>query len=393
MFIVRISALSQGCLPEGIFFTNQVDIDNFQSNYPDCAEILGIVNIEGPDITKLEGLNSITAFHNKLIIKNTSLTNFSGLEKTIAIDVGCEIIDNDDLTSFFGLDNLLSINGYLTIGFNDNLVSLNGLGSLNQIQGSLWIAVNDNLANLSGLNNLAYTGGGISIVNNPIVNLAGFNKIGFIGGNLHLHGNNNLTSLTGLENISTVVGNLEITGNDSLTNIMSLNMLTSVGQYIKIRNNNLLTSLSGLDNINMEALGILRIYNNSNLSVCHIESVCNYLTNENGFVEIYGNNNGCNSSDEIESACLTGVDGNPIDPAFSIYPNPATKKISIKVKDGMEIKEVNIYNQLGHIKFHSTVRKSTFDISGLGQGVYILKVDYRNGNGSLLHFREKLMVQ
>jgi hypothetical protein len=30
---------SQGCLPEGITFTTQDQIDNFQANYPECTEI------------------------------------------------------------------------------------------------------------------------------------------------------------------------------------------------------------------------------------------------------------------------------------------------------------------------------------------------------------------
>ena len=32
---------SQGCLPEGITFTTQEQIDNFQTNYPGCTEIEG----------------------------------------------------------------------------------------------------------------------------------------------------------------------------------------------------------------------------------------------------------------------------------------------------------------------------------------------------------------
>ncbi len=37
--------ISQGCLPEGITFTTQEQIDNFQTNYPGCTEIEGDVII------------------------------------------------------------------------------------------------------------------------------------------------------------------------------------------------------------------------------------------------------------------------------------------------------------------------------------------------------------
>jgi hypothetical protein len=62
--VVAISytfALSQSCLPEGIIFTSQEQIDNFQTNYPGCTEIMGTVLIEGNNITDLNGLNVITS--------------------------------------------------------------------------------------------------------------------------------------------------------------------------------------------------------------------------------------------------------------------------------------------------------------------------------------------
>jgi hypothetical protein len=61
--VVAIShslAFSQPCLPEGITFTTQGQIDDFQSNYPGCTEIMGTVLIEGNNITNLDGLNGIS---------------------------------------------------------------------------------------------------------------------------------------------------------------------------------------------------------------------------------------------------------------------------------------------------------------------------------------------
>jgi len=45
--------LSQGCLPEGITFTTQAQIDSFPINYPGCTEIEGDVGIVGDDIYNL----------------------------------------------------------------------------------------------------------------------------------------------------------------------------------------------------------------------------------------------------------------------------------------------------------------------------------------------------
>ena len=46
LIIIHSNAFAQGCLPEGITFTTQEQIDNFQINYPGCTEILRDVHIE-----------------------------------------------------------------------------------------------------------------------------------------------------------------------------------------------------------------------------------------------------------------------------------------------------------------------------------------------------------
>lgn len=57
----EVEIYSCSCLPEGITFTTQAQIDSFQINYPGCTEILGTVVIEGPSIINLDGLNVLTA--------------------------------------------------------------------------------------------------------------------------------------------------------------------------------------------------------------------------------------------------------------------------------------------------------------------------------------------
>lgn len=59
--ISQTFAFSQPCLPEGMTFNTQEQIDDFQINYPGCTEIMGTVLIEGNNITNLDGLNVITS--------------------------------------------------------------------------------------------------------------------------------------------------------------------------------------------------------------------------------------------------------------------------------------------------------------------------------------------
>ena len=55
-------AWSQSCLPEGIVFRTQEQIDHFQNDYHDCSVIEGDVIISGNDITNLDGLNVLISF-------------------------------------------------------------------------------------------------------------------------------------------------------------------------------------------------------------------------------------------------------------------------------------------------------------------------------------------
>ncbi len=48
--IFQIIVISQGCLPDGILFTSQTEIDNFPSIYPGCNVIEGqvVISVETP---------------------------------------------------------------------------------------------------------------------------------------------------------------------------------------------------------------------------------------------------------------------------------------------------------------------------------------------------------
>ncbi len=98
------------CLPEGITFTTQEQIDNFQTNYPGCTEIEGNVTINGDNITNLNGLSVLTSIGGDFLIG------------------GCAYLQcNPLLTSLTGLDNLTSIGSYLGIKNNYALTSICGL--------------------------------------------------------------------------------------------------------------------------------------------------------------------------------------------------------------------------------------------------------------------------
>ena len=125
------------CLPGGITFTTQQQIDDFASNYSNCKEVLGNLVIEQdfnlPDIVSLEGLHQLTHISGDLLI-----------------------VDNSGLSSLSGLDSLTSIDGILMINANNSLTSITGLGNIDHTTiTDLQIISNETLS-ICGLDNICY---------------------------------------------------------------------------------------------------------------------------------------------------------------------------------------------------------------------------------------------
>jgi len=336
LLFIQITAFSQPCLPEGIIFTSQVQIDSFQINYPNCTEIEGYVTISGDDINNLNGLSVLT-----LIGGDFELGNYDG--------------GNPALTSLSGLEGITSIGGNLEIKGNVLLSGLTGLANVDTIGGGLVIKGNTALTSLTGLENLTSIGtdiyGILRIENNSnLTSLTGLDNINFIAGELSIDKNAALTSLTGLENVTSIGEGIIIWDNDNLTSLSALENLYSIGGYLRIQENDALSSLTGLDNIEAGTItGLLFINYNTLLTNCEVQSVCDYLANPNGTIQIYYNAPGCNNPIEVQEACdEASVDELYLLHKLSVHPNPFTTSTTIEYElKQPEIVQITIYNHLG----------------------------------------------
>jgi len=328
---IQSNVSSQACLPEGITFDTQEEIDNYQTNYPGCTEIEGDVSISGDDITNLNGLIVVTFIGGDLTIggtlffSNPNLTNLTGLDNVVSIGGTLSIKYNAVLTSLTGMDNVNSIGGDMIIYRNQALTSLTGLENVTSIEGNLtiggyWWGTNPDLANLAGLDNLISIGEDLEIIyNESLTSLEGLDDLETIGGDLSIGGNDLLTSLSGLGNLNSIGGNLSVgisawngigyedLGNNVLTSLTGLDSVNSIGGNLYVRFNDALTSLSGIDNIAASTIGDISIYSNSSLTNCEVQSVCDYLVSPNGTVTIQSNATGCNNPPEIANACGTSL--------------------------------------------------------------------------------------
>jgi hypothetical protein len=436
---------SQGCLPDGIIFTTQAQIDSFQINYPGCSIIEGNVRIEGVDISNLDSLITITTIQGRLKIGNfvnfnLMLSDLTGLSNLVEVGEQLEIQNNTILTSLEGLNNLvsfpeptfiinnsslesiaslsnLSSSGSLaiwidnneslsnltglenitsanniTIRNNVNLVSLTGLENINDVE-DLYIIGNTILENFIDFNNLT-TVRWISIADNSaLTSISGLNNLTSVTRDLIIENNPLLSSLTPLVNVSSIGGMLSIEGNASLSTLNGLESVTTIGASpfedgnLIIANNAGLINVSGLENIEASSINDLTIVDNSTLSECDVQSICDYLASPNGTVEISNNATGCNSPEEVEVACLVGID-ELSDVSFTLYPNPASNELFITSENNIPINEIIIFNQLGQNVLHQYMVNNSIDVSMLQSGIYVIELV--SGSSK---YRKKLIIE
>ena len=144
----------------------------------------------------------------------------------------------------------------------------------------------------------------------------------------------------------------------------------------------------GLDNIEGSSIEDLYISANGNLSVCEVQSVCDYLANPSGSIVIHNNAQGCNSQEEVLDSCgSAGVDEKYLIDALKIFPNPASNILTIKT-DNQTIDENRIYNLTGQIILKQRPSGNQIDVSALPTGLYVIECVIDNRL-----IRQKLMVQ
>lgn len=384
--LFTLHSLSQPCLPEGISFTTQAQIDNFQTNYPGCTEIEGGVTIEGGDITNLDGLSVLTSIGGTLqITSNTVLASIASLQNLTYI--GEDIIigsqfqpampppmgGNPLLSNLEGLNGITSIGGMIYFRANSGLTSFSGLGNLITIGGSLIVANNDSLSSFEGLENLTAIGGSLGIFANEL-----------------------LVSLSGLDNLSGITGHLAIGsnshmgedgGNPSLTSLTGLENITSIEGEFSIKNNETLTTLLNLQSIEAGSIDSITIIDNSALSECQVSAICDYLESPDPVVEIFDNATGCNSQEEVEEACWTSVDEMNLDNQFTISPNPLESTTIIKYNLNYKSSvTIEIFDLTGH-KIITLVdyiqqqgeQQQVFNSSSLSAGIYFCVLKTNGG--------------
>jgi hypothetical protein len=269
-----VTANAQSCLPNGINFVRQTQIDSFPFNYPGCKTISGAIRIseETPgNITNLDSLIQIDSIQSDLIITNNSaLTSLKGFDSLRMIRHKLEISYNPSLNSIKALSLLYRTGRSLTILNCPSLTSLEGLGNLRNLNGLVLEAIG--IKNLSGLDLIQKIEGSFNVINCPdletlegigrpvnktetvniafcpkIMNLKGLDVLRSISGTVNINNCNALTSLEGLT--ASNFYNLYISTNPNLISLNGLPPGIDTLDVLNINFNHKLTNLKGLESL------------------------------------------------------------------------------------------------------------------------------------------------
>lgn len=91
------------------------------------------------------------------------------------------------------------------------------------------------------------------------------------------------------------------------------------------------------------------------------------------------------------TADITAIKGTSEGYGFSLYPNPASNKLNLTIKDYSEIQKIAIYNVIGKevSNFKINENLKTIDLSSFNNGVYIVKIFDKNGQSFSQSFVKK----
>ena len=294
-FLIVVSVCNaQPCLPNGIVFTSQQQIDDFPVDYPGCTDIMGDVVFEqtGNEGFYLDSLIYVNSIGGDLILNESFFPEaLSGLNNLT--NIGGSIFVNFTLVDLNGLDALTTIGGDLefnyTYGSTLNLSALESVGgdlifsttnfssvslpSLEFVTGNFHLNNNNEWVSLNGLENLVSVGGDFIVEENVFTSLSGLQSLESIGDNFIVEKNEMLTTLEGLENLATIGGGVSIYLNPLLSDLSVLNNYDQINGSLVIYANGSLPNYEDLTNINVIHGDLFIKWNSSTSSLDGLESL------------------------------------------------------------------------------------------------------------------------
>ncbi len=245
-----IWANAQNCLPNGVSFFEQSEVDLFSVHYPGCTSIGGNVLIKNTQIAHLGGLEALREIKGNLIIENNAkLKSLSGLKSLVSVSGAIEIKNNDSLLLPIEFGKLEHA-GAIIIHHNDQLPGVAAMPSLKGVGGDFSLQDNSSLTQAGSYPNLLRIWGSFRLVNNANLQQAPyFPALKAVNRNFLLQRSAQLQQIhLSFIALDSVRGTIEISRNSKLENIIDFPTLRYAGG-IHVLNNPALYSIKAYDSL------------------------------------------------------------------------------------------------------------------------------------------------
>ena len=399
-------------LQSGVAFSEMNDeliLDANNDGEIEVSEVQNVygLNVSNANISDLTGISSFSALK-FLTCNNNSLTNIT-IDNSIVLmalranhnnltSLNLDLssaVEGVDL-SFNNFSSFTVANGYYAEAFNLSNNQLTSL-TLNNAVFTYFIIDYNYLTSIQYLGNVSFSGGGFASFTHNQFSLLSFpdnvsfdnSCVLYLGDNLvdaiyfegFQPGNINYKST---DNTVFDLGNFYMTkscdpeqqGNVNIHHSPNLQQLIFKNGY----NHPYITCNEGGDIFQIEPLNLI-LTNCSNLSQICVDS------GELPFFQTRINQLGLQNQVVVNSDCTSSVLGlnEIVSEQFTIFPVPAGNVLQIQSNDTIEIRSIEIYNNLGQIVQKELGNQQNIDVSKLTKGSYYLKI-YANDSISVKQF-------
>jgi hypothetical protein len=324
------------------------------------------------------------------IANNQNLESISPFENLSIVNGDLYLNDNMELVSFQGFSKLDSVGG--NIGITDysgsaKLEIIDGFENLTYIGENIWISDLNALRSIEGFNALQRIEGRFNIVDNgSLETIPAFESLSYLGEGLYIGHNPELTHIDGFNSLS-YLAFFEIQSNQKLFSITGFDQAIEMNGGIYLSKNDELNDISGFANIDASTISAspnhgdteISIWNNPNLDDCAIQSLCDYFRQDETNAYISSNRTSCSGAWQIINECTVNT-GNTASNKILVYPNPASKNISIESGDHsslIRVECINMYGQaMSMYPVSNSPGKHTYDLSALNPGIYQMKITF-----------------
>ncbi len=360
----------------------------------------GTLNISVMPVSSLASLSSLTSVGTIQISGNTNLTDISALNNVTIANITSVLLNSNPMLATCAVDWICdylataspnaTITGNATgcesVAIVNNACNasscptgsialstqaeVNALAACTHITGNLFINGGGGVLDLTPLNNITTIDGFLAIQNiqNDQTNI--FQNLTFIGGELRIR-NNIFNSISGFSNVTSILGGIQISQNLNINVLSLFGSLSNLSGAVQFIGNNILTNISILNGVNVNNISSVNISNNSLLSTCAVDWVCDYLATPSPNATVAGNATGCENVAAINAACdalsVSDIELNDI----RLYPNPVNSVVRVEIPNE-SIAKIEFYDLIGKQVLWSTA--SNINVDYLERGVYMVKI-------------------